>query len=68
MKPLESRAECILCRRVPERSITIAGYHLCAQCEELIVSSSIDDPHYGAVVESLRAFWTGLAEAAASRD
>lgn len=68
MKPLDSRAECILCRCEPERSITIAGYHLCAQCEQLIVSSRVDDPHYGAVVESLRAFWMGLAEAAASRD
>ena len=68
MKPREIKPECILCRRVPERSVVFAGHHLCTDCEGLIVNTTVDDPLYGHVVQSLRAFWSGLAEAAASRD
>lgn len=68
MRPKETRHRCMVCRRTVANTFSFAGHHLCSECEELIANVQVDDPEYAIVVERMRAFWGGVAEAAASRD
>ncbi len=68
MRPNETKHRCMVCERTVANVITFAGHHLCSDCEEMIVGVKPVDPEYALVVERMRSFWGGIAEAAASRE
>ena len=62
------RPHCVVCDVRPTKAISIAGFLLCAECEDRIVHSHPSDSGYDELVSQFRKLWHGLAEAAASRD
>lgn len=68
MSPSLNESQCLVCARAKTRTISIAGSSLCSECEALIVSMDVNDSAYDQVVQRLRLFWGGLAEAAASHE
>jgi len=58
----------MVCHREPQRAIAFAGHVLCSDCESRIGQTSVYDPEYAELVQRMREFWHGLAEAAVARD
>lgn len=52
---------CLMCERIEEDGIFLAGHWLCRCCEERIVSAEPDDvEEYAAIVHGIRRFWEQL--------
>ncbi len=54
--------ECILCGAVAEHGILLMSSMICPACEQLIVSIGVDEPGYGAIIDSLKKVWTSQRE------
>lgn len=68
MNATQRTARCLVCDRDVFPSLSILHAALCDACERELIESRPPDPAYDLFVERFRAFWHGIAEAAAARD
>ncbi len=54
--------ECVLCGVTAEHGILLMSSRICPACEQLIVATSVDEPGYGAIIDSLKKLWTSQRE------